>query len=681
MSLSRIKNNPLTPCLWVAITLSLSLEARATSDINKSDKPVGAPETVVVVTGTRTPRDLADSPVSIEVIDGEVLQQVSQTTVAQALDIMPGVVVKRSPKDGYNVYMQGFSGDRVLILLDGQPLISPTGAAVDLDQISAADIERIEIVRGAGSVLYGSSAMGGVINIITKKSDVNRVGLNTELGSYSGNKAEGNGLAQQYRLTGRLKRGSWRTGLSAQYIDDTAIDYDLGTDEEDAAALTKEFAKFFISRDFSQLNTEYRVQVFNENKKRSTSIIPGQSKKIYYISDVEQVQHDFNIKGLTTSDVLAGDWKVNTRYVTHEEVSGQSNSKRFSDIRLFQTDAQKMWSFDEYEIVGGVVIHADALNQYKLGEDISEVDDETKQSIEGYSQLSWATNSQEWLAGLRVQNDTNFGNHSAVRLSNLSTFGANKESKWQWRTGLGQSYRVPTLKELYYVFDHSNLSEPYVVLGNKNLDPETAVSINTTLTFDRLFKAVSEPEGNLQVEVNLHYTEAENFITTTEVDASEESGVSGLYDNNVKIFRYKNYREARIYGLDFSTEYHRNNWRAQLSYSYLYATDENKQRLPDRPKHQIKANYIQDAPRYNLKGMIYVVYEKDEFVPEKYTSVEQNDWFSLNANVSQKITKKISWRAGVDNVLNEKKESQEYAFDLRPVVGRKIFIGLNIELL
>jgi len=140
----------------------------------------------MVVTGTRTPKTLIDSPVKIDVVSGVQLRKVSQSTLGRALNFMPGVVAKRSEKDGYTVYLQGYSANRVLILLNGQPLITPTGSEVDLDQISVADIERVEILRGAGSVLYGSSAMGGVINIITSKTFDKSLSLNSQLYSYKG---------------------------------------------------------------------------------------------------------------------------------------------------------------------------------------------------------------------------------------------------------------------------------------------------------------------------------------------------------------------------------------------------------------------------------------------------------------------------------------------------------------
>ncbi|MEM7294611.1 MAG: TonB-dependent receptor plug domain-containing protein, partial [Pseudomonadota bacterium] len=84
---------------------------------------------------------------------------------------MPGVMLKKiHGKSGYSIWMQGLDADRVLVMVDGEPVSASTNSTVDLTQISTSEIERIEIVKGASSALYGSSAMGGVINVITRRA-------------------------------------------------------------------------------------------------------------------------------------------------------------------------------------------------------------------------------------------------------------------------------------------------------------------------------------------------------------------------------------------------------------------------------------------------------------------------------------------------------------------------------
>jgi outer membrane receptor for ferrienterochelin and colicins len=101
----------------------------------------------------------------------EEIERTHARDLSQALEDVPGLLLRETHgKQGQEVWMQGFDSDRVLILINGERLTSTTGSTVDLTQISTANIERIEIVKGATSALYGSDAMGGVINVITTPS-------------------------------------------------------------------------------------------------------------------------------------------------------------------------------------------------------------------------------------------------------------------------------------------------------------------------------------------------------------------------------------------------------------------------------------------------------------------------------------------------------------------------------
>ena len=127
----------------------------------------------IVVTATKTKKNIDDVPGSVTVINKEDLKKQNIQTVDDALNSLSGVFVKRTKglmDSTASVRMRGFKGDQyTLILLDGQPLNDAYTGGVDWGTLSVGNIERIEVVRGAASALYGGNAMGGVINIITKK--------------------------------------------------------------------------------------------------------------------------------------------------------------------------------------------------------------------------------------------------------------------------------------------------------------------------------------------------------------------------------------------------------------------------------------------------------------------------------------------------------------------------------
>ncbi len=126
----------------------------------------------IVVTATKTEKNVTDAPGSVTVINGEDLEKQNIQTVDDALGSLAGIYVKRTKglmDATTSVRLRGFSGDQyTLILLDGQPINDAYTGGLDWNTVPTANVERIEVIRGAASALYGGNAMGGVINIITK---------------------------------------------------------------------------------------------------------------------------------------------------------------------------------------------------------------------------------------------------------------------------------------------------------------------------------------------------------------------------------------------------------------------------------------------------------------------------------------------------------------------------------
>lgn len=126
--------------------------------------------TDVVVTGTRTPKTLADTPVLTRIITAKDIERSDATNVQDLLgQEVPGVEFSYAMNQQTHLNFAGFGGQSILFLVDGERLAGETLDDVDFSRLIMADVERIEIVKGASSALYGSSAGGGVINIITKE--------------------------------------------------------------------------------------------------------------------------------------------------------------------------------------------------------------------------------------------------------------------------------------------------------------------------------------------------------------------------------------------------------------------------------------------------------------------------------------------------------------------------------
>ena len=129
----------------------------------------------IVVTATKTEKEIEDVPGSVTVITAEEMELRNMDTVDDALSDIKGIFTKRNKglmDSTSSVNMRGFKGNQyTLVLLDGQPLNDAYTGGVEWGSLPVENIERIEVIRGAASALYGGNAMGGVINIIKKQKE------------------------------------------------------------------------------------------------------------------------------------------------------------------------------------------------------------------------------------------------------------------------------------------------------------------------------------------------------------------------------------------------------------------------------------------------------------------------------------------------------------------------------
>ena len=671
------------------IPYSFANELTTENNLEQIIKDDNHPEKIVI-TGTRTPKLLSNSPVSVDVISQEEIELISQSTIAQALNFIPGVVVVRNQKDGYNIQMQGFDGDNVLVLLNSQPLISPTGSSVDLDQVGAQNIQQIEVIRGAASVMYGSSAMGGVINIITKDPEENQVKLSYEMGSYVGNEIEGDELSHQIKLNTSYIYKDWVNYLNVLVNNTPGFDYDDNPSSSVAGSRDKTFINMGTGTRFYNVKVRGSYQYLTESKLKNTGIIPGQSDYRTYLSNVVQHQVDFHVGkdvfDKTEHEIANTSWEGNTRLMDHEEYSGDSASLRKANVGLYEVNGQYVWSEDSLEIVSGGVVHQDTLEQVKVATNTFEVPPESKESIEGFSQVNWIDPKYQVLLGIRVQNDSDFGNYSAIRASGMvnligdaNSYKEEDSDKLQWRFGIGQGYRVPTLKERFYEFDHSALG--YKVYGNEDLAPEESVALNSSFNYQTNIQTSWLGDFDSISDINFHYTQADNLIDTFQDDELSEEE-----DLNISI--YKNVEEATIKGFDVSTELGFNSWVAQVNYSYLNAKDLDGIRLENRPTHQVKSSLGYNHSQYDLDAMIYFVYQQDEAVPidnenDIETMILNNAWVTVDFKVSQQVTQNLSWRFNIENIFDTHESpdaNDSNTFDSRPVSSRFVSISLQYQM-
>ena len=137
---------------------------------DKDDKELSVLMNEVVITGTGTEHYLKDAPVQTEVITSKALEQYQARSIDDLLSGLSPSLTFHDGDMGSHIQLNGLNNDYILIMINGKRMNGDVGGQNDLNQLNPANIERIEIVKGAASSLYGSDAIAGVINIITKRN-------------------------------------------------------------------------------------------------------------------------------------------------------------------------------------------------------------------------------------------------------------------------------------------------------------------------------------------------------------------------------------------------------------------------------------------------------------------------------------------------------------------------------
>ncbi|MBI5193573.1 MAG: TonB-dependent receptor [Nitrospirae bacterium] len=191
----------------------------------------------VVVTATKTEVKKSDIPASITVITAGDIEEKHATSVSDLLRDIPGIDVSRQGGAGKmtSVFIRGAKSEHTLVLIDGMRVNSPTTGGFDFADITVNDIERIEIIRGPSSTLYGSDAIAGVIQIFTKKAKISSASASLEGGSF-GTKKEAVSLD--------IKRNNYDMNLSASHLDTDGFSTFKAGSEKDGYQNTSVSARF-----------------------------------------------------------------------------------------------------------------------------------------------------------------------------------------------------------------------------------------------------------------------------------------------------------------------------------------------------------------------------------------------------------------------------------------------------
>jgi len=589
----------------------------------------------IVITGTRTSRLIKDSPVATEVIHANEIQNLGAENVGEVLEERAGIVITQDGARGglLSAQLQGLDDNHTLVLVDGAPIIGRIAGKLDLSRLSIQNIERIEIVKGAASALYGSEAVGGVINIITKTPD--------ERLNYAGNFNVGTFNAKNGKVDLSGARDHTNMIFSAEHH--SANGYDLDPSTQNTTA--DDFSNFNLFGKIKHTISEsYSLQASGEYFTQRQEGFDGGNR----ITDTKNWY--FN---------LGNEWKL----------KDHSNFK----FRLYHTqylkniDREPVQVRNLEKLTRGECIYNRVLANHIIttGGELSDNRLQTNRIQDGnkavnnysfYVQDEIFYKRIEFNLGIRADYHSQFDLHWSPKIGLLYK----PTEKLRFRASFSKGFRAPDFVEMFLVLDHSGLtSQPYVAYGNQSLKPETSTSVN--------FGTEYHFSNSRIIKLNFFYNYLQDMISSIFLKVDE---------NGVQYYTYDNLAQAFTRGLEADVilrflKY----YRVTAGYMFLDTKDlKDNEPFFNRPKHTARIKFDWDFERLGFSGNLRWRYIGDRlfvnFQGEKTTAPWYATWYT---RVQQRIYNPLSIFAGVDNIFDY--QNRNYV----ALPGRLIYFGIAIN--
>jgi outer membrane receptor for ferrienterochelin and colicins len=588
----------------------------------------------VVVTGTRTEKTLKNVPVITQVISARQMLNLGITTVAGALqNVVPGLDVSQFGTRT-SISMQGMDAKYVLFLVDGERIAGEVNGDIDYSMLNLENIDRIEVIKGASSSLYGSNAIGGVINIITKKiTDPFDAKIYSRYSKYN-ELYSGGGIG--------VKKGIFGSRTSLNYS------------RTDGYDITPESPHDWSQNPYSSFSINQKFEVTPNSR---LSLVPYFGYYQFVRGNVSarpahDLYQDLNsgLKGQYYFGKHSIDFSYyRDRYNTFNVLEQLNNKKDIVSYDIIQT-LRTQGDFhlsDNNNLIAGL--------EYN-NENLFSVRNEGGLKREGeavfYVQEDLRL-GEHWniVTGIRASHHSSYGFHAAPKISIML-----KEGFLNFRASAGTGFRSPSLKELYMNFDH--FGEWYII-GNTQLKPESSRYISGSAEF-------SKPWNNSSVTI--YRNGLSDMITDR-----------WLPDSVQMTRQYQNVASASVYGIDFiSKQKIFNGFWVSTGYSYVHSHDnQTGLQLYGTTKNSgnISADYNFRKKEYSFTAQIYCKLMGEKFY-EITTDATYRDrpYSSWRVTVSQEY-KWLRISTGVDNLFNVI-IPQNINF-ISP--GRRFFIGLNVD--
>ena len=620
----------------------------------------------LVVTGSRYERQLKDVPVITRVISREEIETVNPVDFTTLLEYtLPGIqfyynTMSQVPEITY----QGMDAKAVLFLLDGERISGESGDSnIDYSRFNINDIERIEVVRGAASTLYDSRAIGGVINIITKKSvRPFTASMHTRYAGKKGQSYSASAGVNLHRFSSLTSFG-WRKRDSYLVKGEQGKQKEIINPDGSVTKSKTEPVAFNIygysimdvsqklSYNFSDRFTgSARISYYTNKRDKYDNARYYQRYRDLILSGKLKWQFADN-QNLDLSYIRDNYIKDNVYVDDDERVYGNVNST----IRLYYTGM-----FGKHTLSGGVDLLREDMKHHFMKDTATVHMNQYSFCLQDDWQL---TDKMNVVVGVRGDKGGSYRLHFTPKVSVLYR----PLKTITLRAGYSQGYRIPNLKELYQEFNMGGMG--IMMYGNKDLKPEEGTQISASVEYD--YKG-------LNLSVSTYHNRYKNKISYEYISPGKSWNMKYVNALNVKTTGVEVTANYKLpFGLRFSG-----------GYSYVYDYDErdgynmswvrpHSARLSSVYKHRF--GKTTESVAFNTSWVSSITRYAYSSSDKTYTKTKYNPRTLCSLNLRSELPRGIAIGLMVDNIFNYRDKAVDSAVQL-PENGRTFVATVSINI-
>ncbi|MBT5936187.1 MAG: TonB-dependent receptor [Cryomorphaceae bacterium] len=562
----------------------------------------------VVVTATKTLRQLSTLPMPAKLITKEEIAKSSSTKLSDILDDQPGIFIVPDFGGGNGIQIQGLDSQYTLLLIDGSPIIGRQSGTLDLDRISIGNIEQIEIIKGSSSSLYGTDALGGVVNLITSKTkDSISAEASYKISTFNTNDISVN--------LGKISQNGDNLNFYFNSFDSNG--YDLNDDPILNTVEPYKSYTGFLRHNFKKNKWSYfsSVRIYNENQNFTLN------ENSYGKNIINELGINTSINYIKNKNYKLIFENYYTNYKNDEEFRLNQNSieESFFNQSLFKSELRSIYTINKKNtLTFGLGFYSELLKRNNFyREEVSQNSFNYFVQYEGF-----IFENTNYVFGARYDQYDEYESEFSPRFAIRTQINDNISSK----ISIGKGFKTPDYRQLYFNF--SNSISGYSVIGF-NAAKEIISNLQSLGQISNLIISQDEFEGKLKPETSISFNLGFNIKTnkSTVFDINFfRNQISNLIDykiiaskvNGQSIFSYYNLNKVYTQGIEFnSTSTVFNDIEISLGYQFLEAKDNDSKnqikngevfarRTPSSPTFQIKPKdyfglYNRSKHNFNLK--------------------------------------------------------------------------------